>query len=188
MSNWLARSAIYIRIQPDWLSVRAVMRQGEVLEYADIPAVVLKKNMKSGSLIKILEVGSSAKSFPTDVKNGIIQCYGFENPSGIVDNFDIVSETLKAFIRKTLKGKRFIRAPRMIIHPLGKFEGYPSHFDTQSLLEIVFKMSGGHSEVYFYTGRELSDEELLWVHQDKMLASRKPTLINLLRTIFGIIY
>lgn len=152
----LRRSAIYVRIQPDWLSILVVREQGKAVEYADIPQVILQRHEKSGSIIKLLEVGSSTKTFPTNETRGIVRCNGFEHPRVLIEDLDVASETLKVFMSKALKGKRFLRTPRVIMHPLRRLEGGLAHLEVQALLDLTSRVSVGLAEGYGFH-RERTD-------------------------------
>ncbi|MDJ0704040.1 MAG: hypothetical protein QNJ46_12225 [Leptolyngbyaceae cyanobacterium MO_188.B28] len=102
MFSWLERLIIYVRIRPNWLSVRGVTKQGKAVEYADIPQVILQPSGKAGSF-KILEVGSATKAFLTDSPKEIIQCNGFSHPRTVISDFNIALNTLQTFIRTYIR-------------------------------------------------------------------------------------
>ena len=98
MFNWLTRASIYIRIKPEWLSVRVVRKNGQHSQYEDTPQIVIK--FKAKSQPEVLAVGSAVKSFPVNKKDGVSLVNGFDHPRTIISDFDIAQLTLLSFYPK----------------------------------------------------------------------------------------
>ena len=170
MFNWLTRSSIYIRIKPDWLSVRVVRKNGQHSQYEDTPHIVIK--LKAKSQPEVLAVGSDAKAFPVNKKDGVSLFNGFDHPRTIISEFDIAQLTLLSFLSKAwfgndaLKSPRLLLSPRLIMHPLDKLEGGLTPVEIRALIELGSQV-GARDVIIYQEPRQLSNEEILSLEFDK---------------------
>jgi rod shape-determining protein MreB and related proteins len=68
-------------------------------------------------------------------------------------------QLVKAFIRRALEGSMLSLAPVVVMHPLGTPEGGFTQVELRAFREMA--IGAGASEVVLWTGRELSNQEVL---------------------------
>lgn len=162
MISWFARPIIYIRIKPDWLSVKILIKGKEPSLYENTPEVVYRPKIGSPN-IEILGVGKDTTVFSSlnqaaEVKRG----NAFNHPRSLVKDFELASETLKYFIFKAKEKNKFfiLFSPCMIIHPLDKLEGGLTSVEKVTFIDLGLQAGAGLCYLCEEV-RELSDEIIL---------------------------
>lgn len=138
----------YVRIKSEWISIRAI---GENKCFEDIPMVAIDENSY------VLAIGKKAESIKSEkvtvLKNA------FSHPRTLINDFD----TAKLFLRHALdyvaKGTWSILRPIMIIQPMERLEGGLTRVEAHGLMELG--VEAGARSAYVWTGRELTDQEIL---------------------------
>lgn len=145
------RNTVYVRIQPEWLSVLQVA-SGK--KYADVPVVAIEK-IKGKRVIAAIGREALAKK---NIVNFII-CNGFNHPRTPIADFTVAEKTLQYFLKQLFSNKLFTPSPIIIMHPLGTFQGEITQVEIRAFAELG--MISGARKVYVWEGPELSREELL---------------------------
>lgn len=129
------------------------------------------KNVKSGVSIaevpelaislppkpKILAVGSQARvaaaSQPAQIVNP------FAHPRSLVSDFTVAEQLVKHQLRRVMGNSLLSVAPCVVIHPLGSPAGGFTQIERRAFREMA--LGAGASEVFVWTGRPLTDQEVL---------------------------
>lgn len=150
---WFSSDILYIRIRPDWLSIKSLPQN---LVYEDVPQIAIQK---IGSRFEVISIGRNARLVADNKNAGVLILNGFDHPRTIIADFEIAEKTLQEFLKK-LPLKRFLKGPPVVImHPLEKLEGGLTQVETRALEELGHRME--FKKIYVRTGAELSDEEVL---------------------------
>jgi rod shape-determining protein MreB len=146
------RPVIYVQISPERLTLKNV-KTGEVV--AEVPELAISTQPKP----KILAVGTQARQVaaaqPAQVVNP------FAHPRSLVSDFTAAEQLLKHQLRRIL-GKSFLSSlfsPCVVIHPLGSPAGGFTQVECRAFHEMA--LGAGASKVFVWTGRSLTDHEVL---------------------------
>ena len=136
------------------------------------PEQVVIKNLKSGAVLsnapelamsiatpsKVLGFGGQARAaMAGDPTARLIN--PFAHPRSMVSDFTSAEQLLKALVTQAL-AKSFLSIPPMIVlHPLGSPEGGFTQVERRAFKEMA--LGAGASEAAVWTGRALTDEEVI---------------------------
>src|SRR4051812_21170099 len=76
----------------------------------------------------------------------------------LIGDFASAAETLKTALKSCIKGRIFVVAPRVVIHPMEMTEGGLSQIEERVFREIA--IGAGASRVVVWTGPELDDQQV----------------------------
>ncbi len=140
---------IYIQISPELLTLKNVKTGASI---AEVPELAI-----SGPPAKILGVGPQARlavaSQPAEVVNP------FAHPRTLVSDFTVAEQLIKHQMRRLLGNSLLSISPRVVIHPLGSPAGGFTQVERRAFHEMA--IGAGASEAHVWTGRQLTDQELL---------------------------
>ncbi|MGE0330382.1 MAG: rod shape-determining protein [Ramlibacter sp.] len=140
---------IYIQISPERLTLKNV-KTGESM--AEVPELAI-----SAAPAKILAVGAQARvaaaSQPAELVNP------FAHPRTLASDFTVAEQLIKHQLRRLLGNSLLSISPRVVIHPLGSPAGGFTQVERRAFYEMA--IGAGASEAHVWTGRPLTDEELL---------------------------
>jgi rod shape-determining protein MreB len=140
---------IYVQISPDLLTVRNV-RSGQSL--SEVPEVAIT----TGSKPKIVAVGAQAQSAVTPE----VRLHNpFAHPRSLASDFHVAEQLLKAQLIRVRTPSWIMLTPRVVIHPLGNPAGGFTQIERRAFREMA--LGAGASTVHVWTGRPLTDQELL---------------------------
>lgn len=141
---------VYIQISPERLTLKN-LKTGESI--SEVPELAISATPKP----KILGVGPQARvaaaSQPAKVVNP------FAHPRSLVSDFTIAEQLLKHQLRRILGSSLLSFSPYVVIHPLGSPAGGFTQVERRAFLEMA--LGAGTSEAHVWTGRPLTDQELL---------------------------
>ncbi|ABM93339.1 rod shape-determining protein [Methylibium petroleiphilum] len=141
---------VYVQISPERLTLRN-LKTGESI--AEVPELAISAPPKP----KILAVGPQARvaaaSQPAEVVNP------FAHPRSLVSDFTVAEQLLKHQLRKVLGNSLLSLSPCVVVHPLGSPAGGFTQVERRAFREMA--LGAGASEVHVWTGRPLTDQELL---------------------------
>lgn len=144
------KPVIYVQVSPERLTVKN-LKSGEVI--AEIPEMAISALPKS----KILAVGPEARiaaaSQPAEVVNP------FAHPRTLVSDFTVAEKLLKHYLRRIQCNSFLTLAPAVVMHPLGCPAGGFTQVERRAFREMA--LGAGASEVILWTGRVLTDQEVL---------------------------
>lgn len=168
MFSWFTRPIIYIRIKPDWVSVKVFIKGRETNLYENIPQVSFRQKIAGNSpKIEILGVGKNASVFSSlNQASEVKQDNPFDHPRSLLKDFDLGCETLKYFIFKAKEGKKAFTlfSSRIFIQPLDKLEGGLTSIERVAFIDLGLQAGAG--ECYLCESiQELSDEDILSMNQ-----------------------
>jgi rod shape-determining protein MreB len=144
------KTTIYIQVSPDRLVVKNV-KSGESI--AEVPELAISPPPKP----KILAVGPQARvvaaSQPAQVFNP------FAHPRSLVSDFTVAEQLIKHQLRRITGSSLLSVAPCVVMHPLGSPAGGFTQVERRAFREMA--LGAGASEVFVWTGRPLTDQEVL---------------------------
>jgi rod shape-determining protein MreB len=147
--NRLFRNTIYVQISKNRIIARWVEKGKEI---SDSPLVGLDgKN-------RVVAVGEDAKIAACQGMPGYHVLNGFDHPRTIIGHFEIAETFLRYVFALLVKSRIFVR-PIVVMHPTESYQGGLSQIEIRALRELGF--SAGARIVHVWTGRELSDFELV---------------------------
>jgi rod shape-determining protein MreB and related proteins len=141
---------LYVRVSPERLVVTDVKSASSVSE---VPELAIGRNPE-----RVLGAGSVARSAAAQV-GGATVVNPFAHPRSLVSDFTTAQELLKQFIRRVFRKSWFSVSPRIVIHPLGDPEGGFTQVERRAFREMA--LGAGAAEVIVWTGRELTNQEVL---------------------------
>lgn len=141
---------IYVRISPERLVVRNA-KSGQ--EISDVPEVALSGPPKP----RILGVGAQARVSAAGTDAQIVN--PFAHPRSLVSDFTVAEQLLKAFLRRLQGHSLLAVAPVVVMHPLGIPAGGFTQVENRAFREMA--LGAGAADVVVWTGRTLTDQELL---------------------------
>lgn len=145
-------NTIYIQFSSKQILLRYVEKR-ETL--SDEPIIALKTDRKRK---KVVAVGKEAQQEQSKDPSNITIHNAFKHPRTFLDNFEIAEATLRYFIYKLVQRKMFV-TPLIIFHPTENIEGGVTQIEHRGLVELGASI--GARKTYIWTGRTLSDEELV---------------------------
>jgi len=142
---------IYVQVSPERLTLKNI-KSGESID--EVPEVAISKTSKP----VILAIGSQARMASASTTAKIVN--PFAHPRSMVSDFTVAEHLLKHLVRCILGKSLFTIAPCIIIHPLGDPVGGFTQVERRAFREMA--LSAGASKVHVWTGRPLTDEEVLF--------------------------
>jgi len=109
---------------------------------------------------KVLAVGAQAKSTAIAASAKVVN--PFAHPRSLVSDFTVAEQLIRHQLQ-SLQSKSFLSpSPCVVMHPLGTPEGGFTQIERRAFREMA--LGAGASEVFVWTGRLLTDEEILLKH------------------------
>jgi len=142
---------VYVQISPELLSVKNV-KTGAVI--AEVPEMAISAPPQP----VMLGVGAQARAAAAATPGARV-VNPFAHPRTLVGDFTVAEQLIRAFIRKLDAKAWFAPSPRVVIHPLGAPAGGYTQIERRAVREMA--LGAGASEVIVYTGRKLTDQEVL---------------------------
>ena len=147
------KTVVYIQISPERLTLKN-LKTGEFI--SEVPEVAISAPPKP----RILAVGPqaivAAASQPAEVVNP------FAHPRSLMSDFTVAEQLVKHQLRRVLGNSLLSMAPCIVMHPLGSPAGGFTQVERRAFREMA--LGAGASEVFVWTGRPLTDEEVLSRH------------------------
>lgn len=144
------QSIIYVQISPEQLTVRN-LKTGECI--AEVPELAISAPPNP----KVLAVGSQARLAAASTAAKLVN--PFAHPRSLVSDFTVAEQLLKHQVRKVMGGSLLSISPYIVIHPMGTPTGGFTQVERRAFREMA--IGAGGSEVHVWTGRPLTDQELL---------------------------
>jgi rod shape-determining protein MreB len=144
------KPAIYVQISPERLTVKN-LRSGVVI--SEIPEMAISALAKP----TILAVGPQARVAAASQAAQVVN--PFAHPRSLVSDFTVAEQMLKHYLRRILGSSLLTLAPVVVIHPLGSPAGGFTQVERRAFREMA--LGAGASEVIVWTGRALTDQEVL---------------------------
>ena len=143
------KTFIYVQISAQQLTVKN-LKSGEVI--AEAPEVAISAPPKP----KILAIGTQARAAAAAQAAELINPFG--HPRTLVSDFTTAQQVLKHYLRR-IQGNAFLFLPVIVMHPLGSPAGGFTQVERRAFREMA--LGAGASEVVVWTGRTLTDQEIL---------------------------
>jgi len=141
---------VYIQISPERLTLKN-LKTGEVM--SEVPELAISTSPDR----KMLAVGAQARMAATTEASKIVN--PFAHPRSLVSDFTAAEQLVSHQLRRIL-GKTLLRiTPCVVIHPLGSPAGGFTQVERRAFREMA--LGAGASEVFVWTGRPLTDQEIL---------------------------
>lgn len=140
----------YIQVSPELLTIKNV-KTGAT--HAEVPELAISRLPKP----VIHAVGNAARA-ATQAHSAVL-INPFAHPRTLVSDFTLSAQLIKSLLKKVLDNSLLAIAPCIIIHPLGNPAGGFTQVERRAFREMAF--AAGASEVHVWTGRPLTDEEVL---------------------------
>ena len=141
---------IYVQVAPERLVLKNI-KTGETL--SEVPEMAI--SLAPGKKV-ILAIGPQARvaaaGQPAELLNP------FTHPRSLVSDFVLAEVLLRHQIRRLCSKQWFLPAPVIVMHPLGMPEGGFTQVELRAFRELA--MGSGAAEVFLWTGRPLTDEEM----------------------------
>jgi rod shape-determining protein MreB len=148
MLGGMFKNTLYVRIKPEYISVRSIETKNI---FEDTPRIALNQKME------VVAVGKEIETLPpTDEGRPSIH-NAFKHPRTIISDATIAGITLRHFFRKVTNSTAIVR-PAIIFHPLESLEGGITPVEANALYSAGAR--GGAREIYIWIGRELMDTEI----------------------------
>lgn len=142
---------LYIRIKPDWLSVRDIKSNHY---YEDIPKAALKKESRN----EVMAVGFEAQELVSNNENYRL-VNGFDDQDALISNRHAAEGTLKYYMDSVIK-KGLIQPPIIaVLHPTSFTQNNFNQDHARMLKEITCR--AGAVQAHVWVGRELMYKEIL---------------------------
>lgn len=146
------QNTIYIKFSSEKIHIRYVEKK-ETID--DEPVIAIKRDEKGD---KVVAVGKEAREEKNKNPDDIKLYNAFKHPRTFVGSFEIAEAILRYFICKLIP-RRMCVAPLVIFHPTENIEGGVTQIERRGLVELGSSIGG--RRVYVWTGRNLTDRELL---------------------------
>ncbi|MBD9582775.1 rod shape-determining protein [Delftia sp. DLF01] len=141
---------IYVQISPKRLTLKDP-KTGQTL--SEVPELALSPPPRRRILAAGPQARLAAASEPAEVVNP------FAHPRSLISDFILAEQLLKYQLRRMHRRAWLAASPHIVIHPLGDPEGGFTQVELRALRELA--NAAGASKVNVWTGRPLTDEELL---------------------------
>lgn len=145
---------IYIQISPEKLTLKNV-KTGVSID--EVPELAISKTPKPKFLAAGAQARAAAATQPAEILNP------FAHPRSMVSDFIVAEQLIKHQLRRLQSGSLLSMPPCVVMHPLGSPAGGFTQVERRAFREMA--IGAGASEAHVWTGRPLTDEEVL---------SRKP--------------
>ncbi len=154
------RPILYIRIQPDWLSVRLV---GTDRRYADTPHLAVDNEKRT-----IVAIGREAVALVQAQGDKFSLRTAFAHPRMLIDDYDSAQAILKyAYAHVLNMFQRLILKPVALVQPVVRLEGGLAQIEKQALMDVVVD-AGAHRAVLLSDDEcELPDEALMQLSMEQ---------------------
>lgn len=142
---------VYVQISPERLTLKNV-KNGESISEAPEVAVTV------GHSPKVMGFGTQARvAVAASHDARLINPFG--HPRSLVSDFNAGQLLMRHQLRRLLSMKFLSLGPHVVVHPLGDPAGGLTQIERRALREMA--RGAGASRVHLWTGRELTDQELL---------------------------
>jgi len=141
---------IYVQISPERLTLKDP-KTGQTL--SEVPELALSPPPRRRILAAGPQARLAAASEPAEVVNP------FAHPRSLISDFILAEQLPKYQLRRMHRRAWLAASPHIVIHPLGDPEGGFTQVELRALRELA--NAAGASKVNVWTGRPLTDEELL---------------------------
>lgn len=141
---------VYVQVSPERLTLKN-LKTGESI--SEVPEMAITLPPKP----KILAVGPQARVAAASQRSEVIN--PFAHPRSLVSNFTVAEQLLKHQLRRVLGTSLLSLSPCVVMHPLGSPAGGFTQVERRAFREMA--LSAGASEVHVWTGRPLTDQEVL---------------------------
>jgi rod shape-determining protein MreB and related proteins len=146
----LFRNTVYVRIKPDFLSVRHVETGNE---HHDLPMLAIEQKGGKRLVVAAGHVAGAKARLPN-----VSLVNGFQHPRTLIADFTVAELTLKHFMGLVLPKSLFSTSPIIVIHPQALLDGGLTQIEIRAFAELG--ISAGARQAYVWEGPELSNEEL----------------------------
>lgn len=146
----LLRGTLYVQLSAAQLRVRDAKKGREI---AEPPEVAIAQEKGKARIVGLGREARTPRPYPVEVVNP------FAHPRTPVSDFAVADQLLRGFIRRLLPRSVFAASPRIVIHPLGDYEGGLTQVEVRALRELA--LGAGASEAVVWTGPSLTDDQLL---------------------------
>lgn len=141
---------LYIQISPEKLTLKNI-KSGEVI--SEVPEVAIAYDKKT----RIVGTGNDAATQQSNPTVKIIK--PFAHPRTLVSDFTVAEQLLKTMVSRLLGSSIFTVSPKIVFHPLGDPAGGFTQVELRAFRELAY--GAGASQVVVWTGRALTDQELI---------------------------
>lgn len=144
------KPVVYVQISPERLTLRN-FKTGETI--SEVPELAISAPPKQ----KILATGPQARVTAASESAEVVN--PFAHPRSLVSDFTVAEQLLKHQLRRILGKSLLSIAPCVVMHPLGSPAGGFTQVERRAFREMA--LGAGASEVFVWSGRPLSDQEIL---------------------------
>lgn len=141
---------VYIQVSPEHLVLRN-LKTGQTI--SEVPEIAISAPPKP----RVIAVGSQAKTTTESHSATIIN--PFCHPRSLVSDFTVAMLLLKHQLHRVAGSSWLSVAPYVVIHPMGSPVGGFTQIERRVFREMA--LGAGASQVHVWTGRALTDQELL---------------------------
>jgi len=136
---------LYIRLSPGRIVIEDA--KGTVL-IDEVPELVAPPDSRHDGIA----VGDRARD--AAAQSGGCGFNPFDHPRMLIADFAAAERVLKAFLRRVVGGHWFARSPRVLLHPLGAYEGGITPVEWRAFRELG--LAAGACKVYLWSGPDVS--------------------------------
>jgi rod shape-determining protein MreB len=144
------RPVIYVQISPERVTLKN-LRSGESI--SEVPELAVSAPPKQ----KLLAIGAQARIAASAELAQVVN--PFAHPRSLVSDFTLAEQLIKHQLARILGNPLLRIAPDVVIHPLGDPAGGFTQVERRAFREMAF--GAGASKVLVWTGRPLTDQEIL---------------------------
>lgn len=144
------KPVVYIQISPERLTLKN-LKTGEII--SEMPEVAVGMQPKP----RILGVGPEARIAAASQQAEVFN--PFAHPRSLVSDFTAAEQLIRHQLRRILGKSLLSVAPCVVVHPLGSPAGGFTQVERRAFRELA--LGAGATEVYVWTGRPLTDQEIL---------------------------
>lgn len=141
---------LYVQISPERLTIRKP-KSGHAL--SEVPEMAIGRQPDR----RIIAVGEQAR--PAAAAQSADLVNPFAHPRSLLSDFSVAEELLKRQLKRMQPRAWLAASPHIVIHPLGDPLGGFTQVELRAFRELASAV--GASKVDVWTGRALTDEELL---------------------------
>jgi rod shape-determining protein MreB len=120
---------------------------------AEVPEIAIARVPKP----KVTGTGAEARSVAAAQSGEVFNPFGHSR--SLVSDFTLAEQLLRHQLRKILGNRLINFGPYVVIHPLGSPAGGFTQVELRAFREMA--IGAGASEVHVWTGRPLTDQEVL---------------------------
>lgn len=145
------KPVVYVRISPERLALKN-LKTGESI--AEIPELAISAPPRP----KILATGPGARAAAA-ASPGAQVVNPFSHPRSLVSDFTAAEQLIRHRLRRILGSSLLSFGPRVVMHPLGSPSGGFTQVERRAFREMA--LGAGASQAFVWTGRPLTDQEVL---------------------------